>query len=167
MIYDDCFYRPETPGFREGDSRYQVDPEINFQNQPEALAETGKDFTGCVAVLNIGHWRTWARRITGHRIGQDHFSYDTKGLPKDQVQKFSAYHILGLAALDRPNEWWFDFATKTIYYMPPAGKNPNLMDLRGRIRDFGVNLDLCSDIEISGLTFHASGFWSKSAMAYH
>ena len=27
-IYDDCFHRPETPGFREGDSRYQVDPKI-------------------------------------------------------------------------------------------------------------------------------------------
>lgn len=161
LIYDDCFHRPETPGFREGDSRYQVDPKISFQDQPASLVETGKDFTGCVAVLNIGHWRTWARRITDHGIGQDHFSYDTQGLPKDQVQKFSAYHILGLAALDRPNEWWFDFASKTVYYMPPAGKDPNLMDLRGRIRDFGVDLDHCSGIEISGLNFHAAGFWLK------
>ena len=90
------------------------------------------------------------------------------GLPKDQVQKFSAYHILGLAALDRPNEWWFDFASKTVYYMPPAGKDPNLMDLRGRIRDFGVDLDHCSGIENFWTKF--SCIWvsgSKSAMAYH
>ena len=161
LIYDDRFHRPETPGFREGDSRYQVDQKISFKNQPEALAETGKNFTGCVAVLNIGHWRTWARRITSHRIGQDHFWYDTEGIPKEQVQKFSAYHILGLAALDRPDEWWFDFATKTVYYMPPAGKDPNLMNLRGRVRDFGVDLDRCTNIEISNLKFHASGFWVK------
>ena len=161
LVYDDRFHRPETPGFREGDSRYQVDPKIGFENQPEALAESGKDFTGCVAVLNIGHWRTWARRITDHRTGQDHFSYDTTGLPKEQVQHFSGYYILGLAALDRPNEWWFDSKTKTVYYMPPAKADPNSMELRGRVRDFGIELDRCSEIEIRGLGFHASGFWLK------
>ena len=159
LVHDDRFHRPETPGFREGDSRYQVDPEITFQNQPESLAESGKDFKGCVAVLNIGHWRTWARRITDHRAGQDHFSYDTAGLPKEQIQKFSGYHILGLAALDRPNEWWFDSDTKTIYYMPPLEADPNSLELRGRVRNFGIDLDRCSEIEISGLHFHASGFW--------
>jgi hypothetical protein len=109
LLYDDRFHRPETPGFREGDSRYQVNPEISFQNQPKSLAESGKDFTGCVAVLNIGHWRTWARRITDHNAGHDYFSYDITGLPEEQVQQFSGYYILGLAALDRANEWWFRF----------------------------------------------------------
>ena len=74
-LYDEGFSRPETPGFREGDSRYQVDPTIGFDRQSPPLADTGKDFTGCVAVLNIGHWRTWARSITQHASGQDHFSY--------------------------------------------------------------------------------------------
>ena len=161
LLYDDRFHRPETPGFREGDSRYQVDPDIGFQNQPRSLAESGKDFTGCVAVLNIGHWRTWARRITDHSAGQDHFSYDTTGLPKEQVKHFSGYYILGLAALDRANEWWFDSGTKTVYYMPPEKMNPNAMELRGRVRDFGIELDRCSGIQIRGLHFHASGFWLK------
>ena len=161
LLYDDRFHRPETPGFREGDSRYQVNPEISFQNQPKSLAESGKDFTGCVAVLNIGHWRTWARQITDHSTGQDHFLYDTTGLPEEQVQQFSGYYILGLAALDRANEWWFDSETKTVYYMPPKKMDPNAMELRGRVRDFGIDLNRCSGIEIRGLHFHASGFWLK------
>ncbi len=161
LVHDDRFYRPETPGFREGDSRYQVDPEISFQNQPGLLAESGKDFTGCVAVLNIGHWRTWARRITDHRAGQGYFSYDTAGLLKEQIHQFSGYHILGLAALDRPNEWWFNSDTRTVYYMPPSEVDPNSLELRGRVRDFGIDLDRCSEIEIRGLHFHASGFWLK------
>lgn len=161
LIYDDRFHRPETPGFREGDSRYAVDSKVDFANQPESLAESGKNFTDCVAVLNIGHWRTWARRITEHKTGQHHFSYDTTGLPKEQVQHFSAYYVLGLAALDRPNEWWFDTTKKTIYYMPPPGEDPNAMELRGRVRDFGINFQNCSEIEIRGLHFHASGFWLK------
>ncbi len=162
LLYDDSFHYPETPGFREGDSRYQIDPEINFKEQPESLAQSGYDFKDCIVVLNVGHWQTWARRITDHKPNQDHFSYDPSGLTGTNIQQFSAYHILGLAALDRSNEWWFDSATKTIYYKPPDELNPNLLNLRGRTRDFGIRLDRCSDIKISGLHVHASGFWVKN-----
>ena len=71
-------------------------------DQPESLVETGKDFRGCVAVLNID---TGGHGHVGYRPWNwpSSFSYDTQGLRRTR-QKFSAYHILGLAALDRPNE---------------------------------------------------------------
>ena len=75
VLYDDKFYKPETTGFREGDSRYLVDPSISFDNQPASLASTGKSFKGGYAVLNIGHWLTWTRPITSHEAGADHFTY--------------------------------------------------------------------------------------------
>lgn len=159
LAYDDQFRKPQTPGFREGDSRYLVDPSITFDNQPGSLAETGKDFTGAVAVLNIGHWLTWARPITAHSAGSDHFSYDPGDIRQKDVHQFSAYHILGLEALDRPNEWWFDSKTKTVYTMPPNGVDPNKLPLRGRVRDYGMYLTNCTDVEILGIDFHGAGFF--------
>ncbi len=161
LAYDDRFHQPKEMGFREGDTRYGIDPSISFDKQPCSLAETGKDFTGAVAVLNIGHWLTWARPITQHAAGVDHFSYDVSGIEKKDVHQFSAYHMLGLAALDRPNEWWFDASEKTVYYMPPAGVDPNQQELRGRVRDFGIDLLKCSDISISGIQFFGAGFFVK------
>jgi len=161
LVYDDRFHEPKDMGFREGDTRYMINPEINFDNQTCSLGETGKDFTGAIAVLNIGHWLTWARPITEHAAGTDHFSYDPMGLELKDIHQFSAYHILGLAALDRPNEWWFDSKTKTVCYMPPQGSNPNRLALRGRVQDFGIDLLNCSDIAISGLHFQGAGFFVK------
>lgn len=159
LAYDDRFHKPKDMGFREGDTRYKIDPSITFDKQTYSLAETGKDFTGAIAVLNIGHWLTWARPITEHAAGSDHFSYDPSGIGMSDIHQFSAYHILGLAALDRPNEWWVDAKTKTVYYMPPNGMNPNRMALRGRVNDFGLDMSGCKNIEVSGIRFHGAGFF--------
>ena len=158
LIVDDSFHRPKTVGFREGDTRYAQSEEFGFDRQPGSLADTGKDFTGAIAVLNIGHWLTWARPVLQHEAGSDRFTYAIDGIRKYDVHQFSGYYMLGLAALDRPNEWWFDSKTKTVYYMPSDGMNPNQMALRGKVRDFGLALNGCSDIRISGLHFLGQGF---------
>jgi hypothetical protein len=162
LAYDDCFRQPDSVGFREGDTRYKVNPSIGFDNQPGSLADSGKDFTGALAVLNIGHWLTWTRPITEHAAGSDHFKYDPFGIEMESVHRFSAYHILGLPALDRPNEWWFDKDSKTVYFMPQQGVDPNSMNLRGRIRDYGLELSDCSDITVQGIRFHGAGFFVRS-----
>ena len=165
-LYDDKFYQPETTGFREGDSRYMIDPTINFDDQPESLASTGKDFTGGYAVLNIGHWLTWTRPIIKHEAGSDNFHYCTNNFFARHSQynnikhKFSSYHILGLAALDQENEFWYDKDTKMVYYKPPKGMNPNEMDISGRVRDFGIDLTKCSNIQIQNINFIGAGFWA-------
>ena len=164
-IYDDKFHQPDTTGFREGDSRYMIDSTINFDDQPASLASTGKDFTGGYAVLNIGHWLTWTRPITQHQAGSDNFHYCTNNFFARDARynnvkhKFSSYHIIGLAALDQVNEFWYDKDTKMVYYKPPHGKDPNTMDLAGRVRDFGIDLNKCSQIQIQDITFVGAGFW--------
>lgn len=164
-LYDDRFYEPDTIGFREGDSRYMIDPTITFDKQPASLASTGVDFTGAYAVLNIGHWLTWTRPILQHEAGADHFYYCTNNFFARYAQfenvkhQFSSYHIIGRAALDQANEWWFDKQTKTVYYKPPSGADPNRMDLAGRVRDFGLELTDCSNIRFENLHFLAAGFW--------
>ena len=164
-LYDDKFHQPKTTGFREGDSRYLIDSTINFDNQPPSLASTGKNFTGGYAVLNIGHWLTWTRPITKHEEGSDHFTYSTDNMfakyanPNNLKHKFSSYHIIGLAALDNENEWWFDKQEKVIYYKPSEGVNPNELSIAGRVRDFGIELDQCKNISIENIHFLGAGFW--------
>lgn len=164
-LYDDRFHEPDSTGFREGDSRYMIDPTVTFDDQPPSLASTGKDFTGAYAVLNIGHWLTWTRPITDHQAGSDHFHYCTNNFfakyarHENIKHKFSSYHIIGREALDQPNEWWFDKDSKTVYYKPPADLNPNQMELSGRVRDFGIELLNCSNIQIENITFKGAGFW--------
>ena len=153
VLYDDSFKSHANAGFHEGDSRYEAGA------QPGSLADSGKDFTGAVAVLNIGHWLTWARTITKHSNGADHFSYDSAGIKESMCKPHSAYYIYGLAALDRANEWWFDAATKTIYYMPPEGVDPNTMELRARCRDYALELSKCANIRFVGIDFFAAGFF--------
>ena len=64
-----------------------------------------------------------------------------------------------VAALDQVNEFWYDKDTKMVYYKPPHGKDPNTMDLAGRVRDFGIDLNKCSQIQIQDITFVGAGFW--------
>ena len=152
LAYDEDFKQHDGTGFYEGDSRYEV------KDQPESLAESSVDFTGALAVLNIGHWMTWARPILKHSAGSDHFTYDTSGFSEEDLKAHSAYYILGLQALDRPNEWWFDHKTKELYYMPPSGKRPSEMNLAARDQHFGLNLLKCKNLKFHGIEFFATGF---------
>ncbi|MGD8240221.1 MAG: hypothetical protein PVH68_16825, partial [Armatimonadota bacterium] len=88
----------------------------------ETLAETGTDFSGAVAMLNIGHWLTWARPVLRHEAGSDHFTYDPTGT---EMRKTCNYYLLGLQCLDRENEWWFDHRSRTVYLWAPGGADPN------------------------------------------
>ena len=151
LVWDSDFKKKDAAGFHEGDSRY-------IHAVPtESLAASGKDFAGAVAVLNIGHWLTWARPVTEHKKGSDHFRYEHSG--DIRPRPFWVWYMLGLEALDRPNEWWFDSDTRTIYYMPPEGEDPNGMDLHARTMDFFLELDRCAGFSFEKLNFFGAGFF--------
>ena len=38
--------------------------------------------------------------------------------------------------------------------------NPNEMDISGRVRDFGIDLTKCSNIQIQNINFIGAGFWA-------
>ena len=41
-LYDDRFHKPDSNGFREGDSRFMIDPTITFEDQPPSLHRRAK-----------------------------------------------------------------------------------------------------------------------------
>lgn len=149
-----CDRNPESHDGDSGDEgavRLKVRSDIN----QTTLAETGIDFTDAIAVLNIGHWLTWARPITKHKAGDDWFKYDAGGT---RMSKYVAYYILGLPALDRPNEWWYDANTKTIYLRAAGDQNPNKLPISGKVRDFSLRLIDCSHLVFQGVEFFGSTF---------
>ncbi len=128
-----------------------------------ALAETGIDWTGAVATLNVGQWQTWRREVRNHRPGSDSFNYD-QDLPsrlktKRRWEGFDRYFLSGkLEALDSPGEWFLDKHSQTLYLWTPDGTNPKGRRVEGKIRSYAFIAKDVSYVVLSGLHFFATTF---------
>jgi hypothetical protein len=153
----DGLIRDRNPESHEGDSADEGAVQLRVRKDVNqvTLAETGIDFSGAVAVLNLGHWLTWARPVTDHKAGRDWFRYDAAGT---RMSRYVAYYMLGLPALDRPNEWWYDAQGKTVYLRAAGDRNPNRLPLSAKVRDFSLRLIDCSHLVFQGVEFFASTF---------
>ena len=134
-----------------------VDPE---------LAKTGIDWTGALAVLNVGAWQTFLRTVENHKAGGDSFQY-AKDLGKrhesKQTQRKRAmrdldrYFLYGkLEALDSPGEWFCDSKTSTLYLHPLDGRSPGGRKIEGKRRDYAFVADGKNHIRLDGLRFFAA-----------
>lgn len=157
LVYDKDFKTSKETSFWEGDSRYEDITSL------ESLAESNIDFTGAYAVLNVGNWLTWTRKITEHKVGQSFFSYDTSGMKEQELKSHGAYYIYGLVALDKVNEWWYDKDSKFLYYKPTSKKSLEEHNFQLRDQDFALKFTNSQDITIKGIQFFATGFFSKES----
>ncbi|MGB2129503.1 MAG: T9SS type A sorting domain-containing protein [Flavicella sp.] len=156
-LYDSDFPQYSKSEFTEGETKYII------TNQLTSLAESNIDFQGAYAVLNIGHWMTWTRKITQHSAGQSYFEYDTTGLVEEQLKKYGAYYIYGLAALDKVNEWWYEKDTKLLYYKPSSLEILQETDFYGRDQDVAITFEGCQNITFKGIDFFATGYFIKTS----
>ena len=134
-----------------------VDPE---------LAKTGVDWTGALAVLNVGAWQTFLRTAQNHRAGGDSFQYakdlgkrhDSKRTQRKRAMRdFDRYFLYGkLEALDSPGEWFHDPKTSTLYLRPTGGRNPTGRTIEGKRRNYGFIADRKNRIQLDGLRFFAT-----------
>ncbi|MDP6542736.1 MAG: right-handed parallel beta-helix repeat-containing protein [Phycisphaerae bacterium] len=134
-----------------------VDPE---------LAKTGVDWTGALAVLNVGAWQTFLRTVKDHKAGGDSFQY-AKDLGKRHESKrtqrkrtmrnFDRYFLCGkLEALDSPSEWFCDPKTSTLYLWAPDGRNPAARRIEGKRRNYAFIAARKNHIQLEGLRFFAA-----------
>ena len=156
---------------------YEPLPEGRTNTQ--SLAASGIDATGCVAVMNIGSWMTFASRVTAHKPGESKFTYDATFADADANLRRIAnelhpgkrfakmntnywhdhyYFLEGLPCLDAPREYWYDHKTKTLYFCSPDGKSPARHALRGKRRDYMLSINQSLRVKVSGLDFIAAGF---------
>jgi len=142
----------------------------------EMLAETGLDFTDSVVLMSYA-WGSWGTRVLEHEAGSDHFRFDNKfkgsGSLQEEAVRFIVnrihwddenrfkrsshggihYFMLGLPALDIPEEWWYDADSKTLFFMPPDGKKPAAGKVRGKRRDYLLTLENSSYVHLKGFEF--------------
>ena len=157
LVYDKDFKTINKDDFMEGDSHYEN------STSTQSLSEANIDFTDAYAVLNIGNWLTWTRKVTEHKAGQSFFSYDTTGIKEKDLKSYGAYYIYGLPALDKVNEWWYDKNTSYLYYKPTSKENLDKLYFQLRDQDFAFNFSNCQDITIRKIQFFATGFFSKES----
>ncbi|MGB2129106.1 MAG: hypothetical protein ACPHXR_06470 [Flavicella sp.] len=144
------------------------------------VGDTGLSFEDAVLVMSHT-WGSWASRIVKHEIGSQFIEYDTSFTGSGSIQKEAKgflnkrigwdrgkgkfnksshggihFFIMGLAALDLPEEWWYDEKTKTVYFISPDGKKPSKGTVYGKRRDFAIDATNCSYLYIEGMEFRGT-----------
>ena len=121
------------------------------------LANSRCDFTGCVAILNIGSWQTYRRVIKKHDLEQNRLIYPTD--PKSRLHQsrhpveIDRYCIYGEAALDAAGEWFYDQKQSTLKVCLPEGVKPSQLRFDSKQTDTAILGDGCRYIHLSGIHF--------------
>jgi hypothetical protein len=125
-----------------------------------ALTQTGIDWTGATAVLNVGHqYKTWTRRILTHGRGKRSFTYaleERLGDGKDSGPSWwnDRFYITdSLKALDAPGEWFHDAEAGYFYLVTDDDKAPASATIRVKRRKYGIVGEGLSDVQIRGFQF--------------
>ncbi|MDD7985458.1 hypothetical protein PQO01_10900 [Lentisphaera marina] len=133
----------------------------------QTLAETGIDFTGAVAVLNINAWMSYAQKVSKHEAGSNSFTYDTetmKGnlnmLKNDKFfahkKKLGHYYLEGLMALDAEKEWYYTPEDKVVYIKLAEAELPLQKKIRAKVQDYNLVVKDSSHLSFTGIQFFAT-----------
>jgi len=179
-IYDERPFDSKRERQKEQDGYYHQNIKDGFNT--ESLAETGVDFTGAIAIMNIASWMSFASVVTDHESGKEYFNYDTTFANSGSLQKSarkwcnpndfrpdfwekknqkngqSYYYFEGPMCLDVPREWWFDPVTKTVYFIPPDRKNPGGKNVRGKVMSYTLIIDKSRYLHFRGIDFFGATF---------
>ena len=140
---------------------------------------------GAMAVVNQ-RFRTFSRFVKGHAPGGDTFTYDRdidqrqlpvaerdpNKVPTDGIYQFTGrsvlymrYYLEGkLEFLDAPGEWFYDRASGMLYVRTLNGKSPESMAVRGKVKDYGLDVADSKGIIIDGLAFYGCTFQMKNVL---
>jgi hypothetical protein len=132
-----------------------------------ALAQTGIDWAGAVATLNVGSWQTYRRIVCNHKLGGDRFKYE-RNMPghvesKRKWEGFDHYYLSGkLEALDVPTEWHLDRESGTLYLWMRNGEIPAGRNVEAKVREHVFEAHERQFIELRGFHFFGATFRFES-----
>lgn len=129
----------------------------------DALAETGIDWTGALATLNVGHqYKTWTRDVTKHSKGTSEFTYELNerlGDGRDDGPSWADdyFYLSGkLEALDAPAEWYHDAHSGILYLWCGDGRSPVTHQVAVKRRTYAIDAFKRDHIQIVGFHFFAA-----------
>jgi len=118
------------------------------------LANSGLDITGAIAILNVGSFKTWTRRVLSH--SGNTFTYDP--VPGWKT-KHHDYFLEGkLAFLDTEGEWFLDTLTNELYFWPPDNGDPNDLSIRGKVQSYAFEISNSDHVQIKNIEFFGTTF---------
>ncbi len=119
---DNSIWDREVLGHGSTGSEYRTMATLTGGGLPD-LAATGLDFTGAMAILNIGKFSTYCQPITSHTAGSGSFTYgaisgeasNSKYWDDGYWELTQRYYLEAhLNCVDVAREWYFDKDTKEL-----------------------------------------------------
>ena len=118
------------------------------------LAGSGLDVTDAIAILNVGSFKTWTRRVLTH--SGNTFTYDS--VPGWKTKHHDYFFEGMLTFLDAEGEWFFDIETKVLYFWVPNGADPNGLHIRGKVQSYAFDVSNSDHVQLIGLEFFGTTF---------
>ena len=150
---------PFTPTWGQAESAVAREkPDLSEITDP-LLGSAGVNFTGGDLWLLTGRrWISYGTTVESH-IGNT-ISFVFPGDALDDIYspaQGSAYFVTGLlGCLDHENEWYYDAAEKMLYFNPPGGIDPSLLDVEVRVREWGFDASALDYIQVKNIHFFAA-----------
>jgi len=120
------------------------------------LAGTGTDFTGAIAIMNIGSWLSFAEKVDHHGTGNPDFTY-TPHFPENQyhhkITHGRYFFEASMACLDVADEWYFNPDTRELFLFPNNGLDPTGRDIRGKTLTYALEFNQARYLEIRNIDF--------------
>jgi len=128
------------------------------------LSTFNYDLTDSIIVVNSGSFKTYQTKVTEHKLGDDHFSYDTDGVKshfsfeKSGVSRHGYFLEGKLGLLDEENEWFYDVKSKQLYLWAENGVNPENLEISGKVQSYAFIIKHSKYINLTGINFFATTF---------
>jgi hypothetical protein len=127
------------------------------------LGASGINATGASAVLNIGHWVTYAAPVRSHTPGSDNFTYMAGDGWK--VTKFVADHSgyyleNSLELLDIANEWHYDNATRQLHLKTHGDVHPSTMRVQARQLEYAIRITDTTHLVLQKMKLFSCTVWA-------
>jgi len=127
----------------------------------QELAQFDFSLKGAIIVVNAGSFKTYTSRVIQHEMGSTYLAYDSTTVPKREgyAAHLHGYFLEGkLGLLDTDNEWFYDTQNSLLYYRPPAGQDPQTLDIRGKVRAYAFDIRDSAHLQLQGLQFFGTTF---------
>eukprot|EP01084_Bolivina_argentea_P106896 191173_1 len=151
----------------DGSSKSSLGTMIDSTNTISSLNYSVKD---AIVILNIFSSSTTASFVSKHSIGSNQFNYTYPSQWKSNYgNKGNRFYFEGLFDfLDTETEYFLDSKSNMLYIWTPQCKNINTFkSIRGKTQTFALNITSSSYINITNVTFFATGFHIDKSSHIH